>query len=145
MYLPDFYLPESETFFEVKGILTKKDLHKIEQLQSDSDAPVVIGYSDMTFEASNNIFGSYLFACKSQSALAICCKCKKYHFLGIDGGWTCPCCGYYDGDNTSAFIVNGKQDFLGYTDIVEEYEDKALEAFKAAKQARFEHGEIPKV
>lgn len=29
MYLPDFYLPESDSFFEVKGVMTDIDRHKI--------------------------------------------------------------------------------------------------------------------
>lgn len=29
LYLPDFYLPESKQFFEVKGVMTEKDIHKV--------------------------------------------------------------------------------------------------------------------
>ena len=54
MYLPDFYLPEADEFFEVKGSMTCKDLHKIEMLVNESGKAVAIGYPDLTFVATQD-------------------------------------------------------------------------------------------
>lgn len=40
LYLPDFYLPESKAFFEVKGVMNEIDMHKIEQFIKDSKRSV---------------------------------------------------------------------------------------------------------
>lgn len=31
-YLPDFYLPDAHQFFEVKGVMSELDIHKIKRL-----------------------------------------------------------------------------------------------------------------
>lgn len=51
MYLPDFYLCDQNAFFEVKGIMAEKDMHKIKQLIKDSKRPVAVGYADMSFQS----------------------------------------------------------------------------------------------
>lgn len=43
-YLPDFYLPEQDVFFEVKGIMNSYDWKKIDTLRKYKET--VIGYSD---------------------------------------------------------------------------------------------------
>ena len=44
-YLPDFYLPDSKQFFEVKGIMDDEDRKKITALIM-SGCDVVVGYDD---------------------------------------------------------------------------------------------------
>lgn len=53
-YLPDFYLPESDSFFEVKGVMSDIDMHKINQFIEESGKPVTIGYNNFSFVACNN-------------------------------------------------------------------------------------------
>ena len=138
-YLPDFYLPESDTFFEVKGIMNDIDLHKITQFITESKKPLVIGYSDFTFEACDDYCHDeedlFLLARKDMSTLIECPKCGKHYFLGENGGWCCRCCGEYDGDSYHNIVCWG--------DIRYEPEQHIANAIIKAKQARFEHGEYP--
>lgn len=135
LYLPDFYLPESNQFFEVKGIMTEVDMHKITQFIKDSGRPCAIGYSDFTFEACDWWWddGFELNRNKHESCLVCCSKCGKYYFAGIVGSYQCQCCGAYDGDHY--FWISAYGDLSYMTDPVVE------DAILTAKQARFEHGE----
>lgn len=134
LYLPDFYLPESKQFFEVKGVMTDKDMHKVTQFIQDSGRPCTIGYSDFTFEACVNNWGEgFYLTTKEGSALVQCGKCGKYYFASGDGWYICQCCGAYDGDSYFLEMSRGDINFL--TDPVVE------DAILTAKQARFEHGE----
>ena len=138
-YLPDFYLPESKTYFEVKGVMTGKDMHKITQLQKDLGVNIAIGYPDLTFQASDNWAENYyqINECKEESWLMKCRECGKYFFTGDLGTWMCQCCGYYDGDNTAEWVCAG--------DHKSWYQEIGAKIFREARQARFEHGEKPKV
>lgn len=139
MYLPDFYLPQCKTFFEVKGIMKEEDQHKIDLLSADLKMPVAVGYADMTFQSPDNWYNSYQLSPKSESLLVVCDKCDKPYFVGNLGCYECLCCGYYDGDNTFGI--------LGWGDHSQEYRYNNNSAFKyaieKARQARFEHGETP--
>ena len=134
LYLPDFYLPESKQFFEVKGVMTDKDMHKVKQFIQDSGRPCTIGYSDFTFETcENNWDEGFYLTDKERSNLVRCCYCKKWFFVGIEGYYGCQCCGGADGNNHLWWAAEGHLGFL--TDPVVE------DAILTAKQARFEHGE----
>lgn len=146
-YLPDFYLPASKTFFEVKGVMSEKDMSKISQLLS-CNKNVAIGYPDMSFQACEQFpaYGQkddgYSLSCKEESWLIYCYACNEYHFIGALGSWECRCCGYYDGD--SGFSVECYGNWVN-GDWWVKPTDKVKEAFEKAKQARFEHGEKPVV
>lgn len=132
-YLPDFYLPESDSFFEVKGIMTDFDMHKIEMLIKESEKPCNIGYLDMTFQACDNWWGEgYGLTDKESSALVKCTVCGKHYFAGCNGWYKCQCCGEYDGDHYFHCVTDGN---LAYADPY------IKEAINKAKQARFEYGE----
>ena len=49
-YLPDFYVPDLGIWYEVKGIMTDKDMHKIKSLAKESGLCVAIGYADGVIE-----------------------------------------------------------------------------------------------
>lgn len=138
LYLPDFYLPESKTYFEVKGIMSDADMHKIKQLQKDLCVSVAIGYADMTFQSSDNYDwgGSQTFeiASKDESYIVKCPDCGKVFFMASTGYYGCQCCGYYDGDSIFSHSCCGDGKWFGHS---EEFKG----AFNIAKQARFEHGE----
>lgn len=143
-YLPDFYLPESETFFEAKGIMTDIDMHKIEQLQEDLKIAIAIGYSDMTFQSSSDDWGGeeygiyYFLESKSGSYLGKCPKCNRYFFFGNTGSYRCRCCGFYDGDATLSYdFAEGDLSYFS-TD------GKIYPAIKKSRQARFDHNQKPK-
>lgn len=138
-YLPDFYLPQSDSFFEVKGIMTDIDKHKVEQFIRDIGKPVTIGYGDMTFQACDN-WGSdgYELTDSDSSHLCRCYQCNNYFFMGNGGSYQCPCCGYYDGDSTAEWCAEGH-----LIDRDQYITNDVYQAFLKSKQARFEHGETP--
>jgi hypothetical protein len=142
MYLPDFYLPESKTFLEVKGIMADQDLRKIKMLAKQSDKYVAIIYPDFSFQASDMWEDGGSITSKGESWLIQCLECKKYSFMGNGASWGCRSCGYYDGD--SGFIVEMAGD---WTDCSQSYTERphgeVKAAIETAKQARFEHGEMP--
>lgn len=135
-YLPDFYLPQSKQFFEVKGVLKHKDMHKIEAAVK-AGLDVVIGYDDGKFQALSSWPDdeceslSWVFDSPGESYLCKCKTCGNYWFLGIVGSFTCRCCGEYDGDHHMSTVMCGD----GY----------GGEAWDCARQARFEYGETPRV
>jgi len=139
-YLPDFYLPESNTFFEVKGIMTDKDADKIKSLLKHSGKHVAVGYPDMSFQASDDWWSGsqgYEFTTKSSSLLVKCLCCGKYYFMGNNGSYVCRCCDAYDGDHHFSIQCWGDGSALGWADEI------VKGAFSLARQARFEHGETP--
>ena len=129
-YLPDFYLPESKTFFECKGIMSQFDQHKVDMFVKESGYAVAVGYQDMTFCASDNWCDeTFSLTEKSDSALMQCTECRKVQFIGLCGSWHCRCCGAYDGNRYVDWICNGDEENVCFYPLVK------------AKQARFEHGE----
>ena len=133
-YLPDFYLPESKTWFEAKGVLDSVSTEKIEALIKYGGQPVVIGYSDMTFEACDRWEGEdgvfFERANKDESTLCRCNRCGHYYFMGWNGLWRCPCCGAHEGDHHFTSIINGDM-----------ANNRIMYAIKRAKQAQFENYE----
>lgn len=131
-YLPDFYLPDSDTWFEAKGVLDDVSTEKIEGLIKYGGKPVVVGYSDMTFEACDRWEGEdgvfFERTKKEDSALCRCKRCNQYYFMGWGGLWRCPCCGSYEGDHHFTSIING--------DLAN---NRIMYAIKRAKQAQFEN------
>ena len=106
-YLPDFYLPDSGQFFEVKGIMTQKDMDKIEDLVYESSRSVVIGLPDGKVEIwdyedlpmyNGSLERRFTKYDSSETVLAKCRKCGKWWFMNSVMGWQCRCCGEYDGD-----------------------------------------------
>ncbi len=113
-YLPDFYLPESDAYFEVKGVMTDKDMHKIKMLIEESQKAVVIGEPDGSFTACDRWWDGMVYmppysnipvkekfslSDKGTGYLNDCPECHKKGFIGEYGSYECPCCGAYDGDH----------------------------------------------
>lgn len=150
LYLPDFYLPVSKQFIEVKGIMTAKDEHKIEQALEDG-LDVVTIYSDFSFECAElgsrpiidgvddiDWFEDYYYKSSTwDSALAHCINCGNYYFYGISGSWECRCCGAHDGDGHFTTELKGDGDNKYHSDT------SAYKALQIAMQSQFEHGQTP--
>lgn len=139
-YLPDFYLPASDTFFEVKGIMNELDRRKISAVLK-SGRQIAVGYPDMSFQSCECWGdGNYSLDDKSESWLIQCEKCGELHFIGTQGSWECRCCGFYDGDRgfevccSGDWTINKACRNLPYGTV--------LEAFDKARRARFEYGDI---
>lgn len=129
-YLPDFYLPESNTFFEVKGAWTDGSRSKVDLLLK-AGCRVAVGYEVGVFQATDNWWDEcYSLAEVDNGCLAQCRKCGKYWFMGLSGSMACPCCGAYDGDHCYRFVARSGD---------------LTDAVKTARSARFEHGESPEV
>lgn len=149
LYLPDFYLPDSDSFLEIKGVISPQDQHKIDQFRADCEKAVTIGFSDMTFEACDNCVGwgddfeGFIPTC-DDSWLCRCRSCGKIWFMGSFGSYTCQCCGEYDGDHHFELLLdsykNRESDNYRYISIGHEDGEIAL---NKARQARFEHDEKP--
>ena len=120
-YLPDFYLPESRSWFEVKGEMDEASAHKIDEFIKEGN-----WYDDGPFD----------FAGSESSWLCECRKCGKKYFAGQNGSWRCPCCGAYDGDGHFTVLAEGDPDRRWYNS------DEFERAVNAAKRARFEHKNI---
>lgn len=140
-YLPDFFLPGANQFFEVKGILSHEDESKLRMFVKEQKRSIAIGYDDFTFSACGIFPDGNIIEKKRDSVLMKCHKCGKYFFAGVSGSWECHGCGYYDGDSTALWICTGDLDIESVY-CAEKYEQtKFKKAVEKAKQARFEHGE----
>lgn len=72
-YIPDFYFPEQDLFFEVKGIMDDYDEKKIKTLVEETEKPCLIGYPngklDLFIPECNldfqHNFGGNIIYCKS--------------------------------------------------------------------------------
>ena len=146
MYLPDFYLPDCNMWFEVKGVMDEIDQHKIEQLMFDTKKPVVVGYSDLSFEACDKWEnGQYTRSEMNNSWLCQCRQCKRLWFMGNEGSYVCANCGCYTGDDHFEVLLNGMDpaDSLNFVRIKRgidksKFRNIAEFAVYKARQARFE-------
>ena len=99
-FVPDFYLPESDAFFEVKETITDSDVCKIKMFIEESGKAVTIGENGGRFRACNYMWNEGIeIADMEDSMLNLCPVCGQYGFLGSIGSYACPCCGAYDGDH----------------------------------------------
>lgn len=128
-YLPDFYLPDSKQFFEVKGQMSDRDMEKINAVIEDGHS-LTIGFDDGKFMACN-CWGEnqYELCTGSDSLLCQCKNCGKYWFMGNDGVYHCEHCGFYSGNDH--FEIKMMCSSFGQL-----YDDVNL--WDAARQARFE-------
>lgn len=141
-YLPDFYLPDAGQFFEVKGDLSHiswEEREKAILLANAAGKCVIVG--DGNFELTG--FIPHGFPCSAhfiENALEClpflgeCCSCGTLYFV-LEMGFTCPSCGEL------ASIPLGsswsKNDWFA--------NKRYIDAITKARQARFEHGETPKI
>lgn len=127
-YLPDFYLPDSKQYFEVKGVLSDKDEHKIKSLIAAGEK-VAVGYDEFEFT-----YNSTDPETKYLSFLIKCHRCGKYYFTNADDR-KCPACGHRIEAVELHFYTVGER-FGKYGTELE-----VQEAIIKAKEARFEKEE----
>lgn len=95
IYTPDFYLPELNLYFEVKGEMKTADYRRIEMFHSQGH-DIVIGHSDGTMTIYRmTSHGDY----KDDCAVAKCRKCGGVFFVTELWGWECTRCGAYESDH----------------------------------------------
>lgn len=114
-YLPDFWLPRSRQFVEVKGVFEPEDCRKIQALlkhveprpYTGDDVPDIqivaavpdgkfYGWTRTTRPATDDFF-TFLTQQARPLLLAQCARCSGWWFCDADAGWTCQCCGVGDG------------------------------------------------
>ena len=109
-YLPDFYLPQQNIYFEAKGVMTQTDAQKITALAEQTGRDIVVGYPNGTFQlidmfpweeydAEGNkkeLSRKAWWVSKGESVLAKCSKCHKWHFHNEVMTWDCRICGAWD-------------------------------------------------
>ena len=116
MYLPDFYLPRANMIFEVKGLMTDVDMHKIEQWMRDTQRPAAIGYPDGKFSACDfgftpsgkvNPDEPEIWDFDENPHIILCSECGCVSFISIGCmAWRCPCCGITSGDGWQVFLTH---------------------------------------
>ena len=123
-YLPDFYLPDCNQFFEVKGVMDERSSEKIHALIK-AGYSVTVGFDNGRFTACDLWQDEFLLT-TDDSWLCRCHSCEKYWFVGDLGSWACQCCDYYDGDSGFDVVMQSSK---YYSD---------LDMWDVAKRARFE-------
>lgn len=139
-YLPDFYLPESKWWVEVKGVMTDTDLHKIELFRNTDRKLIILGsipsgtdaenMFDMVYYNAPDVYGiDGIFGTGFDYPYlpCICPVCGKFGFEFDGRGWR-VCC--HDGEDGKHYSYD---------------HPRIIEAFRQARQARFEHGETPQI
>lgn len=101
-YAPDFYMPDMDTYFEVKGVMTDEDNHKI-SLLANQGKRVVVGGPNGTMLLYDGVQAEKLpkgdWKRSYTAILSKCTECGKHFFLNEELSWECTCCGAYDGDH----------------------------------------------
>lgn len=99
-YAPDFYMPEIDTFFKVKGVLDGESERKVKSLARIGNR-VVVGGADGSMTMLNGTrCGCYArFGDEDEAILTSCASCGRMFFVGNGDGWACAACGEYDGDH----------------------------------------------
>lgn len=135
MYLPDFYLPDYHLWIEVKGEMSETDAHKIKMFRNVLEEPMkLLVLGEIPPECTDVVRWAYE---RSSDAFDI----------GGNGTWdfpylpcVCPTCGKvgfeFDGRGARVCSHNGLDD-KGYS----ANDPVILNAYRAARSARFEHGE----
>lgn len=104
-YLPDFWLPASRQFVEVKGVWDEAATLKASALVTHNpkrphldqcpDVPLVV------CEPYGNFWGwgrnEYRRFDRIDLELAQCGSCRGWWFFDADHGWHCQCCGAHRG------------------------------------------------
>jgi hypothetical protein len=123
-YLPDFYLPKSRQYVEVKGVFERRDFVKFNALLKHTprrtytgewcpDIPLVTcepggvfrGWRRRLIDVDAPI-DVVLATAPSRVELFACTQCRGWWFCDSDESFRCQCCGAHDGDHYVASIVS---------------------------------------
>lgn len=115
-YLPDFWLPRSRQFVEVKGVFEPNDCRKIQALVRDAkprrftgdwcpDFPIIACMPNGVFfgweRTAEPIEDWYQFLTKGarEVELYACTQCRGWWFCDPLQSFRCQCCGAHEGDS----------------------------------------------
>ena len=137
LYLPDFYLPDLDICVEVKGIYTIRDQDRVYLFENgDKITGQIIVVGDIPPEVDDVVEWAYDRYKKGEVFNS---GMNDFPYLPC----VCPTCGKFgfQFDGRGARICRHDSDDKGYT----ANDPRIMAAYAAARQARFEHGETPKV
>ncbi len=141
-YLPDFWLPKLECYFEVKGAEPTEEERRLARLLAlTSHKPVYIVAGNVGLPTQPDGYTSWKFVEEEQEQDHWWCECQLCGAIGLYRlpsleCLPCTCISPMPEKLTPEFFV----------DLVGTYRcnsPRLAEAFTAARQARFEHGESP--
>lgn len=141
-YLPDFWLPKQEAWFEVKGIDPKgQEWARLCRFMELTDQRVFVAYGSLpdprTFESSGHPYDEEQFDISTYGdhhyAWTRCRWCGFYD-ITFDARSARTKCGCHKAHYAEAPCCNGDKCYRGD-------EPEILAAYTAARSARFEHGE----
>lgn len=101
-YLPDFWLPDSRTYLEVKGPLKERtDLVKLAQDRIDAETGGFAELDHVLFVVSDET-GRMTVGNQPNEPVywSKCRECLCWYPMVLCAGWTCRACGFYSGDHT---------------------------------------------
>lgn len=119
-YCPDFYMPELDTYFEVKGVMNHDSARKIGALANEHGA-VYVGKPDGAVSLFERDDGQYIDAlseieraagCRVSGAEVVrCAGCGSAYLSWDIWRGDCPKCGndgeYYEGEYANLFEAAG--------------------------------------
>lgn len=103
---PDFFLPELDTWLEVKGVIKEEDIsnYTIFAREIKTEA-VLLSKERGVWLTSSKRFEDYIWIGNGEVItiqkllLGKCIKCGVYFFFGEDGSFACRKCGFNDKHN----------------------------------------------
>jgi hypothetical protein len=121
-YFPDFFLPQSQQYVEVKGVFQPDDCRKIQALLANvpprlhtsdecPDIRVVACEPDGVFRGWVRRDGSPLewfdFLTKQSVRVELmqCARCRGWWFCDPEWSWRCQCCGAYEGNGHVSQVI----------------------------------------
>lgn len=121
-YYPDFWLPRSRQYVEVKGVFEPNDVKKIRALIAEAkprqytgehvpDIPIVAAMPGGVFfgweRTAEPVENWYTFLTKSARKVELfaCTACRGWWFCDPSEGFRCQCCGVWDGNGRVATSI----------------------------------------
>lgn len=114
-YLPDFYLPRSRQYVEVKGVFEPNDVRKIRALiehlprrrftnDDTPDIPLIACVPGGEFYGwrrglDTSTWSDFVMRSAVKVSAFHCSRCNGWWFAVESDGWGCQCCGASDGNS----------------------------------------------
>lgn len=116
-YIPDFYLPELETWLEVKGVIEPHNEEISRTFVKDEGTELLmISYSEHRWFSSKDLMADE----DKDVYIGLCSNCHKYFFCCNLGNYKCRACGNHEGDHDILGILDDIVfNFGNFSDIEE--------------------------
>lgn len=137
MYLPDFYLPDYDLWVEIKGVMSDADSHKVDMFRKALTYPTQLLVLGQIPPESEDVC-HWVYENYTDSSCYDIGSAQEWDFPYLP--CVCPICGKvgFEFDGRGARICNHNTwDDKGYS----ANDSHILDAYRAARSARFEHGE----